>query len=168
MLIEIKEQPTQITSSMIAADIFRKILSFENEVDRDKEHFWAIGLNKKNVILYVELVSLGTLDSSLVSPREVFRMAILKAAASIMVGHNHPSNDVTPSYDDQYITDKLRDSGKILGIHLLDHVIIGNDEKRYVSLMTDPSINSLIKLNNTLKEVERKRRSKSLESRSPL
>jgi DNA repair protein RadC len=139
MLIEAKEELKQkkITNPKIAADIFRNILLFENEVDQDKEHFWVIGLNTKNIILYVDLVSLGTLNSSLSSPREVFRMAIFKAAASIMAGHNHPSGDLSPSYDDKRVTQQLEEAGRILGISLLDHIIICKDKDSYYSLGRD-------------------------------
>jgi DNA repair protein RadC len=135
MLIEVKEEQLkkQICNAEIVAAILRDILKFENEIDRDKEHFWVIGLNAKNIILYVDLVSLGTLTYSLVHPREIFRMAIIKAAASIIVGHNHPSGAPEPSLEDTQITERLKHAGEILGIKLLDHVIVGNNNQRYFS-----------------------------------
>lgn len=134
MLLDIREKSKQISSPSIAADIFRNILLFENEVDQDKEHFWAIGLNSKNIILYVELVALGILNNTLVHPREVFRMAILKAAANIIVGHNHPSGILEISSEDRIITERLRHAGEILGIKLLDHIVIGNNNPDYACL----------------------------------
>jgi DNA repair protein RadC len=133
MLIEIKEKTEAVSSPEAAANIFRSILLLENEVDRDKEHFWAIGLNAKNIVSYVELVALGTLTNALIHPREVFRMAIMKAVATIIVGHNHPSGDPSASGDDRSLTDRLKQSGEILGIKVLDHVIIGNNNQRYFS-----------------------------------
>jgi len=128
MLIEIKEESKQVSDAEAAAEIFRSILSAESEVDQDKEHFWIIGLDSKKIILYIELVALGTLNNILVHPREVFRMAILKAAASIMAGHNHPSGSLEASSEDRFLTERLIKAGEILGIKLLDHIVIGNNK----------------------------------------
>lgn len=128
MLIEIKEEVKQISDAEAAAEIFRSILLAANEVDQDKEHFWVMGLNNQNVILYVELISLGTLNNSLICPRETFRMAIIKAAAQIIVGHNHPSGSLEISSEDKEITCRLRQAGEILGIKLCDHIVIGNNK----------------------------------------
>jgi DNA repair protein RadC len=133
LLISLKESPKRILESRAAAEVLRNILSMENEVDRDKEHFWVIGLNTKSTVLYVELVSLGTLTNTLIHPREVFRMAIFKAACRIMVGHNHPSGSLELSPEDRAITRRLRQAGEILGIQLLDHIIIGNNNPEHYS-----------------------------------
>ncbi len=93
-----------------------------------------MGLSSRNAIQYAELVSLGTLNTSLVTPRETFRFAIMKAVASIILCHNHPSGDPEPSDDDLKITRKLVESGKILGIEVIDHIIIGNKNPGYYSL----------------------------------
>jgi DNA repair protein RadC len=150
MLIEVKEEQLkkQICDAEIVAAILRDILKFENEIDRDKEHFWVIGLNAKNIILYVDLVSLGTLTHSLIHPRETFRMAIIKAAASIIVGHNHPSGAPEPSLEDTQITERLKHAGEILGIKLLDHVIIGNNNQRYFSFSFKWDIENTLKNKN--------------------
>lgn len=129
MEIQVSEKGS-IKSSNDAARILKSILSAEPEIEREKEHFWAIGLNIKNQIKYVELVSLGTLTSSLVHPRETFRMAVMKGIASLIVGHNHPSGDTTPSRDDLTITKRLKEAGEILGINLLDHVIVTETEHK--------------------------------------
>lgn len=89
-------------------------------------------VNTKNVIINVKDVSLGSLNSSIVHPREVFAEAVKKSCASIIVCHNHPSGDPTPSSEDINITHRLKECGKILGIELLDHIVIGNGV--YVSL----------------------------------
>jgi DNA repair protein RadC len=114
----------KIHNSVKVKEILQTILNLDNDVDRDKEHFWAIGLNSANSISYIELVTLGILNSSLVHPREVFRFAILKGVAAIVVAHNHPSGNIIPSIQDKEITTKLVASGKILDIPVLDHVII--------------------------------------------
>ena len=113
-----------ITNPEQIAEIFQSIQRAENEIDRAKEKCWTMGLNTKNFIVYVELVSMGTLNASLIHPREVFRFAIMKAVSGIILVHSHPSGDTEPSADDITVTERLRDAGKILGIELLDHIIV--------------------------------------------
>jgi DNA repair protein RadC len=98
----------------------------------DREHFYVVLLSTKNHVLGVELVSVGSLSASIVHPREVFKPAILKSAAAIVVAHNHPSMDVTPSPEDMEFTRRLARAGDLLGIRLLDHVIVCEDA--YISL----------------------------------
>lgn len=98
----------------------------------NKEILKVIYLNTKNVVIGVDTVSIGSLNSSIVHPREVFSYAIKKSSAAIIVCHNHPSGDVTPSIEDINITKRLKECGKILGIDLLDHIIIGKEN--YLSL----------------------------------
>jgi len=98
----------------------------------DVEHLKVIMLNTKNMVISVRDVSIGSLNSSIVHPREVFCEAIKKRSASIIVCHNHPSGDPTPSNEDINITNRLRECGKIIGIELIDHLIIGNGV--YISL----------------------------------
>jgi DNA repair protein RadC len=98
-----------------------------------KEVFHAILLDGKNRVLRDERVSEGTLTSSLVHPREVYAPAIRESAASILVVHNHPSGDPTPSPEDREVTRRLRASGELLGIRLLDHVVLGDEG--YVSFL---------------------------------
>ena len=83
-------------------------------------------LNTKNQVLAIKTVSVGDLSSSIVHPREVFQDAVVISAASIIIAHNHPSGDPTPSAEDIAVTRRLMDAGEILGIELLDHVIIGD------------------------------------------
>ena len=92
--------------------------------DKAKEHFKLILLNPRNKIIGISTISIGTLNASLVHPREVFKDAIMHSAASVVLAHNHPSGDPEPSEDDIKITKKLVESGKILGIEVLDHIII--------------------------------------------
>ena len=95
--------------------------------DLKKECFWAILLDGKNRILKLVRISEGTLTSSLVHPREVFRPAIEEATSGVLVVHNHPSGDPAPSDEDRRITKRLVETGKVVGIRILDHVIIASD-----------------------------------------
>jgi DNA repair protein RadC len=95
--------------------------------DKAKEHFKLILLNPRNKIIRISTISIGTLNASLVHPREVFKDAITHSAASVVLAHNHPSGDPEPSEDDLKITKKLVESGKILGIEVLDHIIIAKN-----------------------------------------
>lgn len=97
-----------------------------NLIAEQREHFIAVLLDIKNRVLRTETISIGTLDSSLVHPREVYRVAIREGAASWIAVHNHPSGDATPSPDDLSITRRLKEAGQLLGIELLDHIIIGD------------------------------------------
>jgi DNA repair protein RadC len=92
--------------------------------DKAKEHFKLIVLNTRNKIIGISNISTGTLNTSLVHPREVFKDAIIKNAASVVLAHNHPSGDTEPSENDLTITKRLVEAGKILGIEVLDHIII--------------------------------------------
>ncbi len=111
-----------ITCSNDVYEIFKDDL-----VGLKKEHFYVLLLDTKNKIIKKELVSIGTLNSSLVHPREVFKSAIKESANSIILIHNHPSGDLEPSMEDKEITEKLMEAGEILNIKVLDHVIIGKD-----------------------------------------
>jgi DNA repair protein RadC len=105
----------------------RKLLDKEDLVSSEKEHFWIIILNTRNRIKFVELVSLGTLHATLVHPREVFRRAIRAGASSLILAHNHPSGDCSPSDDDTTLTRRLTEAGRIIGIEVIDHIIIGGN-----------------------------------------
>ena len=98
----------------------------------DREYFRAMLLNTKNRVLSLETISVGTLSSSAVHPRELFKVAIKKSAAAIILIHNHPSGDPTPSREDLEVTKRLEEAGKIIGIDVLDHLIIGDN--KFVSL----------------------------------
>jgi len=93
----------------------------------DKEHFMILHLDTRNKIIKDEIISVGTLNSSIIHPREVFKSAIKESANSIILIHNHPSGDSKPSREDHEITDKLFSAGELLSIKVLDHVIIGKD-----------------------------------------
>ncbi|WP_174269869.1 RadC family protein [Bacillus methanolicus] len=97
-----------------------------------QEHFVCLYLNTKNQVLHRQTIFIGSLNASIVHPREVFKEAFRRSAASIICAHNHPSGDPTPSREDIEVTKRLAECGKIIGIDLLDHLVIG--ENKYVSL----------------------------------
>ncbi|AIE60903.1 RadC family protein [Bacillus methanolicus] len=97
-----------------------------------QEHFVCLYLNTKNQVLHKQTIFIGSLNASIVHPREVFKEAFRRSAVSIICAHNHPSGDPTPSREDIEVTKRLGECGKIIGIDLLDHLVIG--ENKYVSL----------------------------------
>ncbi|MBT0664495.1 DNA repair protein RadC [Geobacter pelophilus] len=99
-----------------------------------KEYFLAIHLDGKNRICCVDEVSVGSLNQSIVHPREVFKTALLSSAAAIILVHNHPTGDPTPSREDIEITRRLRETGDVIGVRVLDHIIIGDSYASFVSL----------------------------------
>lgn len=123
-------ESTKISSPMDAYKIIQSVLDLESE---SVEKLGILALNTKNVVCGVHIISVGSLNSSIVHPREVFKNAILNNANSIMLFHNHPSGDTTPSQEDISVTGRLREAGTILGINVLDHIIIGEYGK-YCSL----------------------------------
>lgn len=95
--------------------------------DSNREHFVGFYLNTRNQVLRREVISIGSLNASIVHPREVFTPAIAVSAASLILAHNHPSGDPTPSEEDLAITRRLGEAGRLLGIDVLDHVIVARD-----------------------------------------
>jgi DNA repair protein RadC len=100
---------------------------------QDREHFWALALNTKNQLLRMVEISVGSLNASIVHPRELYKEAVRLSAASIVVVHNHPSGDPTPSGADLQLTRRLSRAGDVLGIELIDHVVVG-DGGAFVSI----------------------------------
>jgi DNA repair protein RadC len=116
-----------IRSPEDVADLLREELRY-----LQKEHFVCLFLNTKNHVMGQETLSMGSLNASIVHPREVFRAAIKRSSAALICVHNHPSGDPTPSPEDIQITHRLVEAGAIIGIEVLDHVIIG--DHKHVSL----------------------------------
>lgn len=109
------------------------IKSVKNQLKgKKKEHFLVLSLDTRNHLINTQTISIGSLDSSIVHPREVFKEAISSTAASVIFAHNHPSGDPTPSEDDIKLTKRLVEAGEILGIEVLDHIIIC--DKDYISM----------------------------------
>jgi DNA repair protein RadC len=115
-------------SSWDVAEMVRKHLA-----GVDREHFVVVLLNRKNAVIGMNIVAVGSLTAAVVHPREVFKPAILGNAAAIICGHNHPSGDPSPSSEDRALTARLVQAGKVLGIEVLDHVIIGDGTSGYFS-----------------------------------
>lgn len=108
-------------------EIMQRILRRENKIDREKEHFWIIGMNEAGYILYIELIALGTVRSVPVEPMNIYRVAVMKNATRVIAVHNHPSGRLVPSKEDLDITDRLIQVGRILNISLIDHLIISTE-----------------------------------------
>jgi DNA repair protein RadC len=113
-------------------DVFEIVQKVIKVSEYPEENLWMITLNTKNDITGIFTVSTGSLNSSIMHPREVFKRAMLQNAASIIICHNHPSGDTTPSAEDINITKRLHEAGEILGIKLLDHIVAGDNS--YTSL----------------------------------
>jgi len=124
MIIHLKDLTKIVSSPKAIWNITKDLLLAEDKIDQDKEHFWVFHLDNRNRIKLIDLVSLGILNSSIVHPRETFRRAVIEGSAQIIIAHNHPSGEATPSEDDLTVTKRLVKAGEILGIELIDHLII--------------------------------------------
>ena len=120
----LKRKPAQ--NSIMVVELVRAVLG-----DTDREHFLVVMIDGKNRPIGVNVVSTGSLTASLVHPRETFKPAILSNAAAVILAHNHPSGEATPSAEDEEITRRLVDAGAILGIRVLDHIIVGEPGSYY-------------------------------------
>lgn len=122
----------------VAADIAMLVTQFLGERITEAEHFCLFALTVKNQVTQLEVLHVGTLSSSIVCPRRVFRSALLANACSIIVAHNHPSGDPTPSPEDIEVTKKLVTLGKQLSLPVLDHVVVSSTGK-FESIATNNS-----------------------------
>lgn len=127
-----KEQKIKIANSDDVFKVMQAVLLRQNKLHRRKEYFWSIGLNTNNDILYIELVTLGILNMINVDPVELFSFAVQKKCKKIILVHNHPSGDITPSGDDIALTHHLKTGGEFLRIQVLDHIIIS--ENSFISM----------------------------------
>lgn len=123
------EVETKISCPKDIYEVLTKVCRIQCNAE---EVFILITLNTKNIVTGYFEVHRGTINTSLVHPREVFKRALLNNASNIMVAHNHPSGDPNPSKEDIQITERLKEAGNLLGINLLDHIIVGED--KYISL----------------------------------
>lgn len=128
-----KQKKINIASPQEVSNLFIEKMRYYK-----KEFFKVLLLNTKNEIIMIDEVSIGNLNSAIVHPREVFKNAIRKSASSIILVHNHPSGNPKPSSEDVEITKRLIESGRILGIEVLDHLIIGDGD--YFSLKQNAMI----------------------------
>ncbi|WP_114603206.1 DNA repair protein RadC [Staphylococcus sp. EZ-P03] len=123
-----QKEKVKINSPQDAADYFMSRM-----MHLKHEQFEVLFLNSKNIVIRHEVIFVGTLNSSVVHPREVFKAAIKWSSNAIIVVHNHPSGDVTPSKEDIRTTQRLQECGRVLGIEVLDHIIIG--DAKYLSMV---------------------------------
>jgi DNA repair protein RadC len=124
-----KEDRIRINGPESIYYVLRRVLMRGDQVERDQEHFWVLGLAHTNLILFLELVSLGNMNMVHVNPMEVFRVPLIKGAAKIVLVHNHPGiehlpHDLDPSPGDNNVTDRMNQVGKIIQLPVLDHLII--------------------------------------------
>lgn len=124
-LVREGSHPTEVRAINSPADAYSLLRTYL--AGSDREHFVAVLADTKNKVIGINTVSVGALNTTIVHPREVFKPAILCNAASVLLAHNHPSGDATPSEDDKAMTQRLCDAGTILGITVLDHIIIGEN-----------------------------------------
>jgi DNA repair protein RadC len=120
-----------LSSPEAAAEFARELLAAH---DDDREHFWVIFLNAQNGYTGHHLVSTGSLSASIVYPREVLGPALREGAAHLILCHNHPSGEPSPSKEDVQLTRQLVEGARLLGIRLHDHVIVGNGTNKWTSL----------------------------------
>jgi DNA repair protein RadC len=121
------EERIKILNSDDLFGIMQKILLREQKIDQNREHFWVVGLENNNRLLFIELISLGTVNMTLVEPMEVFSFALQKRAVKIVLVHNHPSGELKPSEHDKDITDRLIQVGRIVKTPVEDHLIISEN-----------------------------------------
>jgi DNA repair protein RadC len=122
-MVLLRNSKTTIGEAADVAKVFQDLLNLEDQIDQDKEHFYVMHLDSHRRINLVELVAIGTLTDTTIHPRETYRRAISEGSYSIIVAHNHPSGDVTPSDSDVLVIQNLEKAGDILNIPLLDHII---------------------------------------------
>jgi DNA repair protein RadC len=133
-----EEQKIKVMNSADVYSVMQQILLRESKIERDYEHLYVVGLAANNRIIYIELVSLGAINHTVVEPMQVFRVGILKGAVQLILVHNHPSaeldppgSDLQPSEPDNDMTDRMIQVGKIVNIRVIDHLVIST--KSYYS-----------------------------------
>jgi DNA repair protein RadC len=122
-MVVLRNSKIEIREARDVAKVFQDLLRLEDTIDQDKEHFYVMHVNARQQINLVELVAIGTLNHAEIHPRETYRRAVIESSYSIVVAHNHPTGEVTPSDADIRTTTQLHKAGEILNIPLLDHII---------------------------------------------
>lgn len=122
------QKKTEARNADSIAAIMQQILKRENRLGRSQEHFWVVGLNQANKILFIELIGLGRQNRVSANPPDVFRMAIYKLALKLVLVHNHPSGQMLPSTADKALTDRIIKVGEIINVQVLDHIIIAEND----------------------------------------
>jgi DNA repair protein RadC len=119
-----EEQKIKILNSSDVFMVMQQILMRENKIERDFEHVYIVCMAPNNIILNIELVSLGAIDETILKPMQVFRIAIMKGAVKLIIVHNHPDGELQPSEEDLDVTDRMIQVGNIVDVKVLDHLII--------------------------------------------
>lgn len=119
-----EEEKIRILNSTDLYEIMKRILLREQKIDQDREHFWVVGLDNDHRILFIEMISMGTINQALAKPMEVFSLALQRRAVHIILCHNHPSGSLRPSEHDKDVTNRLIQVGLIVDLPVLDHLII--------------------------------------------
>lgn len=138
-----KEQKIRILNSSDIYKVMQQVLLRENKIRRNQEHFWVVGLDNENKILFIELIGLGAVNRVNANPPDIFRMGIYKLAVKMILIHNHPSGNIEPSKTDKDFTDKILKVGKLINIEVVDHLIIS--EEKYTSFADNGIITELQK-----------------------
>ena len=129
MNIELNEkQKVKVRTDSDLYPIMREILLQANKTDRNKEHMWVCGLGANHLLLYLELVSLGTMFQSITEPMDIFSWALQKQVPMIIIVHNHPSELLVPTGADKDLTDQMIQVGNLVGVKVVDHLIITTKE----------------------------------------
>ena len=151
-----ESQKIQVLCSDDIYSIMQRVLLRENKIDSNREHLWTISLDNAHKVLNIELVSLGTINKTLVEPMEVFSIPLQKRAVKIIIVYNHPSGEIKPSDADKDITDRLIQVGLIMNVPVLDHLII--TEKTFFSFLDSGLLEQLANSTKYVPEYELKRR----------
>jgi len=122
-----EEQKVKIKRDSDLFPIMKEILLRESTIDLNKEHFWCVGLANNSKLLYIELVSLGTLSQSIVEPMDIFAWALQKQVSMLILVHNHPSGELIPTKEDLELTDQMIQVGRIVHIPVKDHLVISTE-----------------------------------------
>ncbi|MCR4329607.1 MAG: DNA repair protein RadC [Candidatus Roizmanbacteria bacterium] len=128
MIIKLQDAKVSVASPKCVFELLKAYFKTLDDFDQDKEHFFVFHLDIRNKIKIMDLVSVGTLTQSLAHPREVFTRVIHKRTPAIILAHNHPSGETSPSYEDISITKRLCEAGKILSTDVIDHIIFTDKE----------------------------------------
>jgi DNA repair protein RadC len=136
-MVVLRHSNITIREAKDVAKVFQDLLRLEDTIDQDKEHFYVMHLNARQQINLVELVAIGTLNHAEIHPRETYRRAVIEGSDSIVVAHNHPTGEVTPSEADIRVTTQLHKAGEILNIPLLDHIIFTAQGKSFFSFQSN-------------------------------
>jgi DNA repair protein RadC len=138
-----EEQKIQILNSSDVYMVMKQILMRESKIERDFEHVYVVCLAANNIILNIELVSLGAINEAILQPMQVFRIALIKGAVKLILVHNHPYDDLKPSEGDKDVTDRMIQVGNIVNVKVLDHLII--TDMYYYSFKDDGLMDELSK-----------------------